>query len=158
MTLSFTCYYSLILLHYLRTLLRSYILGLRGALSGNQSLSYSLGQAFITLNTTHNPNTFHLHKTIRVNAIMATPSQTLEEKFEEMLRLHAEKDAQIEYLRKQLAQSMRNNWRGIQSSLLIVSLKSQEKRSRKNRLVTLVKMRGGLEGLGMQDYQTWISR
>ena len=47
---------------------------------------------------------------------MATPSQTLEEKFEKMLRLHAEKDAQIEYLRRQLAQSMRNNQGEIQSS------------------------------------------
>ena len=47
---------------------------------------------------------------------MAASSQTLEEKFEEMLRIHAEKGAQIDYLRKQLDQSMRNNRREIQSS------------------------------------------
>ena len=43
---------------------------------------------------------------------MAAPSQTLEEKFEEMLRIHAEKKAQIDYLRRQLEerQPRRSRW------------------------------------------------
>ena len=43
-------------------------------------------------------------------------SLSLEEKFEQLLKLNAEKDAQLEYLRKQLDQAMRNNRREIRSS------------------------------------------
>jgi len=44
---------------------------------------------------------------------MATPSQTLEEKFEQLLKLNAEKDAQLDYLRRQLDQAMMNNQKEI---------------------------------------------
>jgi len=36
-------------------------------------------------------------------------STSLEEKFEQLMKLNAKKDAQLEYLRKQLDQAMRNN-------------------------------------------------
>jgi len=43
-------------------------------------------------------------------------STFLEEKFEQLIKLNAEKDAQLEYLRKQLDQARRNNRREIRSS------------------------------------------
>jgi len=43
-------------------------------------------------------------------------SLTLEEMFEQLLKLNAEKDAQVEYLRKQLDQAMRNNRKAILST------------------------------------------
>jgi len=44
-----------------------------------------------------------------------TTSVALEERFEQLLKLSARKDAQLEYLKKQLVQAMRNNRREIQS-------------------------------------------
>jgi len=41
---------------------------------------------------------------------------TLEEKFEQLMKVNAEKDAQLEYLRRQLKQSMRRNHKELQSS------------------------------------------
>jgi len=43
-------------------------------------------------------------------------STSLEEKFEQLMKLNAKKDAQLEYLKKQLDQAMRNNRREIRSS------------------------------------------
>ena len=45
-----------------------------------------------------------------------TSSMTLEERFEQLMKVNVEKNAQLEYLRKQLEQAMRNNLREIQSS------------------------------------------
>jgi len=53
-------------------------------------------------NTTHDPNTFHpTKKPVRVNPNVATWSQTLEERIEEALKIHAEESAQFDYLRRQ---------------------------------------------------------
>jgi len=43
-------------------------------------------------------------------------SMTLEERFEQLMKVNAEKDAQLEYLRKQHEQSMRGNRKELQSS------------------------------------------
>ena len=41
---------------------------------------------------------------------------TLEERFEHLMKVNAEKDAQLEYLRKQLEQSMRRNRKELRNS------------------------------------------
>jgi len=38
-----------------------------------------------------------------------TSSMTLEEIFEQLMKVNAEKDAQVNYLSKQIKQAMRNN-------------------------------------------------
>ena len=43
---------------------------------------------------------------------MAAPSQTLEEKFEELLKLNSEKDAELKYLRSQLDQKYETQPKG----------------------------------------------
>ena len=119
----------------------------------------SLAKAF-SLNTSLKPkHNLNHKKPVLVNSNMATPSQTLEERFEELMRSNIEKDARVKYLEKQLAQAMRNNRREIQKApILVVSPRSQEKKSMKKRLVTLAKKKGGLEGIDMQGYPTWTSR
>jgi len=47
---------------------------------------------------------------------MAASSQTLEERFEQLLKLNTKEDAQLDYLRKQLEQTMGKNRREVQSS------------------------------------------
>jgi len=57
---------------------------------------------------------------------MAASSQTLEERFEQLMKLNAEKDAQLDYLRKQLDLAMRNNQKEIQSSRSSSEFEAQE--------------------------------
>jgi len=47
---------------------------------------------------------------------MAIRSQTFKEKFEQLMKVNAEKDAQLDYLRKQCDQAMRNNQKKIRRS------------------------------------------
>ena len=53
-------------------------------------------------------------------------SSTLEENFQQLLKLNAEKDAQLEYLRKQLDQKMRNNRKQILSTPSVSTLESTD--------------------------------
>jgi len=51
---------------------------------------------------------------------------TLDERFEQLMKINAEKDTQLEYLKKQLDYAMRNNRRDIQSSHSISEPNSDE--------------------------------
>jgi len=68
---------------------------------------------------------------------MVTPIQTPEERFEQLLKLNTEKDAELDYLRRQLDQSMGNNRREIQSSGSHSESEDQEMRPEKKKLVSL---------------------
>jgi len=57
---------------------------------------------------------------------MAVSSQTLEEMFEQLMKPNVEKDAQFDYLRKQLDLAMRNNRKAIQSSCFFSEFEAPE--------------------------------
>jgi len=59
-------------------------------------------------------------------------STSLEEKFEQLLKANVEKDAQLEYLRKQPSQVMKNNWKEIQSSCSASGFESTEEVTESN--------------------------
>jgi len=65
---------------------------------------------------------------------MATPSQSLEEKYESAMKDKAEKEAQLEYLRKQVAQLMRRNRRTFQGSNSLSNSHSEEEGSAEHTL------------------------
>ena len=73
---------------------------------------------------------------------MATSSPTLEERFDQLMKLNDEKDAQLDHLRRQLDLAMRNTERSSKALIPLVTLKPQESKPRK-RLVTLAKKKEG---------------
>ena len=76
------------------------------------SLAEAINPKYIPLTQTH-PT---YKEPDLVNSYMATPSQTLEKKYEQLTRENAEKEAQLAYLRKQMEQLMRRNRRTCQGS------------------------------------------
>ena len=81
-----------------------------------------------------------------MNPIRATPTQTLEERFEQLIKLNIEKDAQLNYLRRKLDQAMRNNQKRFKAPVPIVDPRARKSRPRK-KLVILARRKEGLGGL-----------
>jgi len=73
---------------------------------------------------------------------MATSSPTLEERFDQLMKLNDEKDAQLDHLRRQLDLAMRNTKRSSKALIPLVTPKPQESKPRK-RLATPAKKKEG---------------
>ena len=86
---------------------------------------------------------------------------TLEERFEQLMKVNAANNAQLDYLRKQLEESMRGNRKELQSSGSSSRSQSTEEEgeSRATPLVRVKRMKLGSLGGGVEGSKPpWISR
>ena len=88
---------------------------------------------------------------------MAATSQTFEERFEQLMKLNVEKDAQLDYLIRQLDQAMRNNQKEIQSSRFSIESKALEEGAEEEDSDSSVKKKRPIRA-SVPSKQAWVSK